>query len=177
MQTTQLIAGLRARDEDAFEALVRRQTSSLLRTAKRFLRSEEDARDAVQDAFVSLFKSIGEFEGNAQLSTWLHRILVNRCLMELRRRRRHPEHPEAREQDAVWIESAEAILQRTEVRKVVRSSIERLPDRYRVVLLLRDMEELSTEEAAKVLDMTPNAVKVRLHRARHALRTLLDPHM
>ncbi len=185
----ELVAGLRVGDEDAFETLVRTRTPALLRTARRFLRSEEDARDAVQDAFVSLFKSIGKFEANAQLTTWLHRILINCCLMKLRTRRRHPEEeidrllPRFREDGhqveptAPWSESTETILQRAELRNIVRSSINRLPERYRVILLLRDMEELSTAEAARLLDVTPNAVKVRLHRARQALRTLLDPYM
>jgi len=186
---SELVAGLQAGEGEAFEALVRAQTPALLRTARRFLRSEEDARDAVQDAFVSLFKSIGKFESNSQLATWLHRILINCCLMKLRRQRRHPEEEiegllprfqadgRQLEPSVPWTESAETILQRAELCKIVRSSIDSLPDRYRVVLLLRDIEEVSTEEAATLLDVTPNAVKVRLHRARQALRTLLDPYM
>ena len=184
-----LVAGLRAGDGNAFERLVREQTPALLRAARRFLRSEEDARDAVQDAFVSVFKSIRNFEANSQLSTWLHRILINCCLMKLRTRRRHPEEdieallPRFKEDghqvepSVPWTESAETMLDRTETRNLVRSAIDKLPDRYRIVLVLRDIEELSTEETAKMLDTTPNAVKVRLHRARQALRTLLDPHM
>lgn len=184
-----LVAGLKAGDAQAFETLVRTWMPNLLRAARRFLRSEEDARDAVQDAFVSVFKSIGRFEENAQLSTWLHRILINSCLMKLRTRRRHPEEdieallPRFLEDghqvtpSTPWSESAETMLERSELRDIVHSSIDQLPDPYRVVLLLRDIEELSTEETAKLLGVTPNAVKVRLHRARQALRTLLDPHM
>jgi RNA polymerase sigma-70 factor (ECF subfamily) len=183
------VARLRARDGHAFEALVRAHTMPLLRVARRIVRSEEDARDAVQDAFVSVFKSIGGFTANAQLSSWLRRILINACLMKLRTRRRHPEEdieqylPRFLEdghqiQSSVpWSESAETMLQRAELRALVRACIDRLPDTYRVVLLLRDIEELSTEEAADVLGVTPNAVKIRLHRGRQALRTLLDPHM
>jgi RNA polymerase sigma-70 factor (ECF subfamily) len=183
------VARLQAGDGSAFERLVRQHTPSLLRAARRFLRSEEDARDAVQDAFVSVFKSIKNFEANSQLSTWLHRILINCCLMKLRTKRRHPEEdiesllPRFKEDghqvepSVPWAESAEAVLHRNETRELVRTAIDKLPDRYRVVLLLRDIEELSTEETAKMLDTTPNAVKVRLHRARQALRTLLDPHM
>jgi RNA polymerase sigma-70 factor (ECF subfamily) len=186
---TEFVATLQAGDEDAFETLVRTQTPALLATARRFLRSEEDARDAVQEAFLSLFRSIGRFEGKAQLTTWLHRILINSCLMKLRKRRRHPEEEIDRllprfqedghqvEPSLPWTESAEAILERAELRDAVRSSIDSLPDRYRTVLILRDIEELSTEETARLLDVTPNAVKVRLHRARQALRTILDPYM
>jgi len=183
------VALLRDGDPAAFERLVRTHMPMLLRVARRFMRSEEDARDAVQDAFVSAFRSIGKFESNAQLSTWLHRIVINACLMRLRSQRRRPEEdieeylPRFREDghqvppSQSWTETAETILERTELCGVVRAQIDQLPDTYREVLLLRDIEELSTEEAAAALGVTPNAVKIRLHRARQALRTLLDPYM
>jgi len=184
-----LVAGLRGGDAAAFETLVRKYMAALLRVARRFMRSEEDARDAVQDAFISAFRSIGSFAANAQLSTWLHRIVINACLMRLRTQRRHPEEdieeylPRFREDghqlppSQQWTETAETILEREELQGVVRNAIDMLPDTYREVLLLRDLEELSTEEAAEALHVTPNAVKIRLHRARQALRTLLDPYM
>jgi RNA polymerase sigma-70 factor, ECF subfamily len=184
-----LVARLRAGDSGAFETLVRRHSMPLLRVARRFLRSEEDARDAVQDAFVSAYKSIGRFASNARLSTWLHRILVNACLMRLRTQRRHPEEDieallprfvedgHQAEPSTAWSESADDMLQREEVRGIVRAAIGRLPEQYRIVLLLRDIEEMTTEETAEALGITANAVKIRLHRARQALRTLLDPHM
>ena len=184
-----LVTRLRSGDAAAFETLVRTHMAALLRVARRFLRSEEDARDAVQDAFVSAFRSIDKFSANARLSTWLHRIVVNASLMRLRSLRRRPEEdieeylPRFREdghqleESVQWSETAETILQRTELTDVVRNAIDRLPDTHREVLLLRDIEELSTEEAAEVLKVTPNAVKIRLHRARQALRTLLDPYM
>ena len=188
-QEASFVALLRAGDPAAFETLVRTYMPMMLRVARRFMRSEEDARDAVQDAFVSAFRSIGRFESNAQLSTWLHRIVINACLMRLRTRRRRPEEdieeylPRFREDghqllpNENWVETAETILQRTELAGIVRASIDQLPDTYREVILLRDIEELSTDEAAEVLGVTPNAVKIRLHRARQALRTLLDPYM
>jgi RNA polymerase sigma-70 factor (ECF subfamily) len=183
------VANLRAGDDRAFETLVRTHTAALLRTARRFLRSEEDARDAVQDAFVSAFRSIAGFEENSQLSTWLHRILINCSLMKLRRLRSHPEESieaylprfqddgHQPEPSVHWGESVETMLQRSEMREIVRSSIDRLPDTYRDILLLRDIEELTPEETASALGITRNAVKVRLYRARQALRGLLDPHM
>ncbi|HSP17491.1 MAG TPA: sigma-70 family RNA polymerase sigma factor [Thermoanaerobaculia bacterium] len=181
-----LLRGLRAGDERAFEALLRTYMGRLLRVARTFLRNEEDARDAVQDAFVAAFRGIDSFQAGSKLSTWLHKIVVNACLMKLRSRRRHPEE----EIDALlprfqadghqvrdsvdWALSAEDLVQQEETRQLVRKSIDRLPDTYRVVLLMRDIEEMSTEETAKALGITPTAVKVRLHRARQALRTLLD---
>jgi len=184
-----LVAGLRAGDTLAFENLLHQYGTRLLRLAHRFLGSEEDARDVLQDAMVAVFKSIGSFESNAKLSTWLHRIVVNASLMKLRSKRRRDEIdiedylPRFQEDghqvepSQPWTESVESMLERDELRAQVRASIETLPETHRVVLQLRDIEELSTEETAEILGITPNAVKIRLHRARQALRALLDEHM
>ena len=189
MEEALLLPRLRSGDANAFEELVRSYTGRLLRVARRLLKSEEDARDAVQDAFVSAFRAIRDFESTARLSTWLHRIVVNACLMKLRARRRKPEEDIEQylphfledghqvEPSVAWSESAETVLQRAETRQLVRTAIEQLPETYRTVLLLRDIEELPTDEVAEMLGTTPNAVKIRLHRGRQALRALLDPHM
>lgn len=182
-----LLEGLRARNEAAFDRLVRAYGGRMLAVARRFLRNEEDARDVVQDAFVSAFRSIDRFAGDSRVSTWLHRIVVNASLMRLRSRRRGSEEPiddllprflddghEVRP-TREWREDAQAALERREVREQVRRCIDRLPDTYRTVLLMRDIEEMDTEVVAHLLEISPNAVKIRLHRARQALRTLLDP--
>jgi len=189
MTDTALVAGLRAGDTAAFETLLERYGGRLLRLAQRFCGSEEDARDALQDAMIAVFKSIGSFESNSRLSTWLHRIVVNACLMKLRSKRRREEIdiedylPRFQEDghqvepSQPWTESAESMLERDELRAQVRAAIDRLPETYRVVLQLRDIEEMTTEETAEILGVTANAVKIRLHRARQALRALLDGHM
>lgn len=179
---------LRAGEPEAYEELVRANTGRLLAVARRMLRNEEDAREVVQEAFLSAFRSIERFEGGARLSTWLHRIAVNAALMRLRSRRRKPEDsiedllPRFREDGhfaslpAPWRDpSGESAAGRRELRGRVRESIDRLPERYRTVILLRDIEELDTAEVARMLELSPNAVKTRLHRARQALRNLLDP--
>jgi RNA polymerase sigma-70 factor (ECF subfamily) len=184
---TGFLAALRRGDEGAFERLVREYGGRLLAVSRRFLRNEEDARDALQDAFVSAFRSLDRFEASSRLSTWLHRIVVNSCLMKLRSRRRHPEDAiedllpkfledgHAAVPSVPWRGSVEELLEIGETRALVRAAIDRLPDSYRTVLLLRDIEELDTEETARLLGVSGNAVKVRLHRARQALRELLDP--
>jgi len=181
-----LLAGLRAGEEAAFESLVRAYTGRLLAVAQRFLRNEEDARDALQEAFLLAFRSIGRFEGSARISTWLHRIVINTALMKLRSRKRRAEEPiedhlprfddEGRRigAAATWETPSDVLLERRETRAMVRRCIDRLPERYRTVLLLRDIEELDTQESADLLGTTPNTVKIRLHRARQALRTLLE---
>ena len=187
-QEEKLLARLRAGEDAAYEILLRLHTGRMLAVARRFLSSEEDARDAVQEAFVSAFRAIDRFEGEARLSTWLHRIVVNACLMKLRTRRRKPEEsiedllPRFRENGHLadlptgWREGADALLERDETKSLVRAAIERLPEGYRTVLLLRDIEEYDTEQAALALGLSRAAVKTRLHRARQALRQLLDPH-
>jgi RNA polymerase sigma-70 factor (ECF subfamily) len=182
----ELLAQLRAGDEDAFGLVVQRYGGRMLATARRFLNNECDAQDAVQEAFASAFRALNRFNGDAMLSTWLHRIVVNASLVQLRSRRRRSEQPiepllPRFDHDGEWIDdpatrtdATETILERRDSREMVRRCIERLPDKYRCVLLLRDIEELDTEETARSLATTANTVKVRLHRARQALKTLIE---
>ena len=187
---THLLAGLRAKDEKAFEQLVERYSSRLFSVTHRLLQNEEDAQDAVQDTFLSAFRSIDSFAGQAQFSTWLHRVACNAALMKLRTQRRKREDlldTESildtacrTEAGSNWQESQtpqepiDQILHRQEIRTMVHACIADLPDTYRTVVLLRDIEELNTAETALRLGTSPTAVKLRLHRARKALRTLLS---
>jgi len=185
-----LLGRLREGDDAAFDELVRLAGGRMLAVARRMLHREEDAQDAVQEAFLSAFKSLDRFDGRSQLTTWLHRITVNCCLMRMRsqRRRGGPERSiddllptflsdgHQTRNTAPWQPDAASGIERTEVRDLVREKIDELPEAYRVVLLLRDIEEISTVETATALGLSVNAVKTRLHRARQALRTLLEPH-
>jgi RNA polymerase sigma-70 factor (ECF subfamily) len=183
---TDLLARLRRGEAEAYEAMVRIHGPRMLGTARHLLRRDEDARDAVQEAFISAFRGLCSFHGECRLSTWLHRITVNAALMRLRSRPaaeesidallprfvddgHHALHP------AEWTAPADALVERRENREFVRGCIDRLPDHYRSVLLLRDLGEMTTEEVAQALGVTPGLVKVRLHRARQALRTLIEP--
>jgi RNA polymerase sigma-70 factor, ECF subfamily len=184
---TNRLTRLRAGDEEACNALVCEYSGRVLAVARRMLRSEEDAADAVQDAFVSAFASIDRFRGGSSLYTWLHRIVVNACLMRLRSRRRRSEVsldsllPTFDESGlhsrplTSWGEPAPHRLERREVWAAVRACIDQLPDEYRAILMLRDIEEVDTEETAKRLGLSQANVKTRLHRARQALRMLLRP--
>ena len=182
----ELVAGLRRGDEAAFEQLVRSYGGRLLQVARRFL-PDEDARDALQEAFLSAFKAIDRFDGKARISTWLHRIVVNSALMRLRKKSTKMEESiepllptflddgHRAESGPAWPENPEETVGRDQVRRIVRQAIDQLPVKYRTVVLLRDIEELSGAETGKLLGLTPNAVKVRLHRARRALREIIDP--
>lgn len=181
-----LLARLRRGEEDAFETLVRENAPRMLAVARRLLPGEEEARDAVQEAFLSAFRALDRFQGEARLSTWLHRIAVNAALMRLRARRRRPEQSieelqprfleDGHYQDTPqpWAEGAPAQLEREELREQVREAVAALPEAYRDVLWLRDIEERDTAETARLLGLSSAAVKTRLHRARAALREQLD---
>ncbi len=187
-EEAKLVAALQDGDAAAFEQLVRDNTGRMLSVARRYLRNEDDAQDAVQEAFLSAFKAIDRFEGEAQLSTWLHRIVVNSCLMRLRSRRRKPEESiedqlpgflengHLAEPTPGWRARADDLLESSEQRRLVRERIEQLPEGHRTVLLLRDIEGYDTQRTAIELEISPGAVKTRLHRARLALREQLEPH-
>jgi RNA polymerase sigma-70 factor (ECF subfamily) len=182
----ELLARLQTGDRAAFEDVVHEHGGRVLAVARRFLRCEEDVADAVQETFLRAFASIRSFQGAASLSTWLHRIAVNVCLMKLRDRpgrqtlsldelllscnesSHHPQPAELNAPAARWLE-------REETRVQVRTCIDRLPQDHRTILLLRDIEELDTDQTAQTLGLSRSAVKTRLHRARHALRELLSP--
>lgn len=180
-----LVAGLRRGDDAAFELLVRTYGGRLLHVARRFL-PEEDARDALQEAFLSAFKAIHRFDGKAKISTWLHRIVVNAALMRLRKKSTQKEESlepllptfledgHRTDPGPAWPENPEEVVGREQMRGIVRAAIDQLPPNYRNVVLLRDIEELNGAETGELLGLTSGAVKVRLHRARRALREILD---
>ncbi len=182
-----LIAGLRTGDERAAERLVRDNIGRMRAVARRLLRDEGLADDCVQEAFIKAFRKIGDFEGRSSLKTWLHRITVNEALMKLRALKRLDEQPidhllpefdhNACRIEAPWptLAGTEEIVERNSTRALVLSKIRELPDSYRIVVMLRDIEELETSEVAKMLGLSESNVKVRLHRARSALKKLLEP--
>jgi RNA polymerase sigma-70 factor, ECF subfamily len=183
-----LVERLRRGDEKAFEQMMRTFGARLLATARRYLGSEADASDALQDAFLCAFKSIHTFKGDSQLSTWLHRILVNSALMYLRAKRRRAETDDAEidkllprfDTAGSWVDERICPLpvhvgfEMSELKAMVRRCIEQLPDAYRLVLILRDIDEFSTQEAGTLLDISTRNVRVRLHRARQALKVLIE---
>jgi RNA polymerase sigma-70 factor (ECF subfamily) len=171
-----------------YEALVRRYGNRLYSTALRILRNDEDARDALQDAFLAAFRAMDSFQGRSGFYTWLYRITVNASLKRLGRRSRQAHTsldgllPQFDDQgsrlETQWgnaPRNVEALAQSKQVRRFVRQAIDELPENYRTVLLLRDIEELNSRETARILGISVGAVNVRLHRARAALKGLLEP--
>jgi RNA polymerase sigma-70 factor (ECF subfamily) len=170
---TELIAGLKAGGESAYKELFRRHSGAMLAVARRYFGDSDDAAEAVQDAFVSAFQAMTGFAGTSRLGTWLHRITVNACLMRLRSRRRSRLVPLGGCNHPVAAAEADGMT-RAETVARVRAGIARLPDAYRAVVQLRDIDGIDTAAAATRLGTNEGVVKVRLHRARQALKAVLE---
>ena len=171
----EFVARVKAGDTDAFEELVRRHGRRVYRSLLGILGSAEEAEDALQDAFLKAFQHLPEFEGRARFSTWLVRIALNTGLQRLRGRKDFETLDEDSEdfrprRIQAWQENPEESYSREELRKLVEQEVMKLPAKYRVALMLRDLEELSTEEAANALGLTIPGLKARVLRGRLMLR-------
>ncbi len=181
-----LVAALKRGEDTAFRALVRDFAPQLYAVARRFMGNDADAQDCLQETLLQVYRKIDQFEGRSALATWMHRILVNRALGKLRQAS-HDEtslDPLQPRFDAMQIAlsaevepglSVDELLQREGTRMAVRQAIDQLPATHRSVLLLRDIEGIDTKATAALLEISEAAAKVRLHRARHALKRLLEP--
>jgi RNA polymerase sigma-70 factor (ECF subfamily) len=177
-----LIAQAAAGDARAFEALMRRYNRMLFRTARAILRDDAEAEDALQEAYLQAYRSLGSFRAEAKLSTWLARIVANEALMRRRKQTRradilpmqsadNPEVEQVMETDSDNAPDMRAA--RAEVRRLLEAQIDALPDAYRTVFMLRAVEELSAEETAAVLEIPAATVRTRFFRARSLLREAL----
>ena len=178
----ELVARVRAGDAAAMEALMRRHNRTLFRTARAILRDDAEAEDAVQDAYIAAYRSLGTFRGDSKLSTWLVRIAANEALMRRRRNARSaavlPMDSSADgERQAMDIASEERgpedEAMRAQLRRVLETRIDALPDSYREVFVLRGVEELSVEETAAALGIPAPTVRTRFFRARSLMREAL----
>jgi RNA polymerase sigma-70 factor, ECF subfamily len=170
-------------DQGAFERIMRRHNRTLFRTARAILRDDGDAEDALQEAYLQAYGAMGQFRGDAKLSTWLARIVANQALQRLRKRERRAQILPLQQRDAepALEEPAdvrndngpEAAAHSGELRRVLETQIDALPDSYRAVFMLRAVEELTVEETAEILDIPPATVRTRFFRARSLLREAL----
>jgi RNA polymerase sigma-70 factor (ECF subfamily) len=179
-----LVARAQAGDLGAFEELIRHHSSSIYRALMAILGNPEESQDAMQDALLSAFRHIKRFEGRSKFSTWLVSIARNTALQRLRDRKDMQSLDESPEgegefrprQIRAWQDNPEQIHSKSETKKLVEKSILGLPSKYRIVVMLRDIEQLSTEEVARQLGLTVPALKARLLRGRLMLRESLAPH-
>jgi RNA polymerase sigma-70 factor (ECF subfamily) len=174
-----LVSNAAAGDPHAFEGLMRRHNRQMFRTARAILRDDAEAEDALQEAYMQAYRSLGTFRADARFSTWLARIVVNEALMRLRKITRRAsivpiqaaapvEEVEGISDDAM--EKPDSAAERGEMRRLLEAQIDLLPDLYRTVFMLRAVEELSVEETAAVLNLPPATVRTRFFRARSLLR-------
>ena len=180
LSDAELVQRIRAGEPQLFELVMRRHNTRLYRTVRSLLRDEAEAEDAMQDAYVHAFTHLDGFRAEARLSTWLTRIALNEALMRLRRRGRFldlaaqpgsddEETPAMHEPDSP-LPSPEQQAQTGELRVLLEGSVDALPPASRAAFVLRDVEGLSTEEAAQCLGISEESVRTRLHRARALLR-------
>lgn len=181
-----LIERARRQDGAALRLIMERHNRRLYRIARSVLGDDAEAEDVVQEAYLRAFTHLDGFRGESRLTTWLTRIALNEALERLRKRR---PSVDLKQIDAVndqgefrvvYLPSArqdgdpEAAAARAEVRRLIERAVDQLPDAFRVVFVLRDIEEMSTEATASQLGLRPETVKTRLHRARRLLRQSLD---
>ncbi len=190
---SELVQRLRGGDSGALEAVMERFTPRVYRLAFGITQNPEDAEEVVQDVFLTVFRKIHSFEGRSALGTWIYRVTMNIALMKRRRQRTDREVPlesqlptfrpdGRREGDpanlrADWSQTPEEALLSQETHEILHQAIAALPAPYRAVLVLRDVEGISNEEAASVVGASVAAVKSQLHRARLAVRERLTDHL
>ena len=178
-----LVEKAKAGDQQACTDLVSRYQRKIYRLAKNITRNDEDAEDVLQEAFLKAYEHLDSFEGNSKFYTWIVRIAVNEALMKLRKRRGDREvsldepvglgEEEVKREIAVWEDNPEQRYSREEMQQILSEAVDGLKEDFRTVFVLRDIEELSTEETAEALNISIPAVKSRLLRARLALREKL----
>ena len=180
-----LVERVRAGDISAYDTLVRKYERQIFRIAQHITQNREDAEDVMQDAFLKAYEKLDQFQGNSKFYTWLVRIAVNESLMRLRKRRTGKmvsmDEDVATEQGSVprdfadWAPNPEQNYNQSELAEILRKTIQGLPQGFRVVFVLRDVDGLSTEETAEALGISVPAVKSRLLRGRLKLREMLSP--
>ncbi|TPM08109.1 MULTISPECIES: RNA polymerase sigma factor [unclassified Mesorhizobium] len=174
-----LVARALARDSDAFRKIMKLNNQRLYRLARGMVRNDGEAEDIVQEAYVRAFTNLGTYRGDASLSTWLSRIVINEALGRLRKGRRTVAMPENPEAQIIRFplnpsDDPERTMAQRQILGLVERATDSLPDAYRAVFVARVIEGLSTEETADLLGVRPETVKTRLHRARVLLRKALD---
>jgi len=168
-------------DRAAFELLMRRHNRRLYRLARATLRDGAEAEDALQEAYLSAFRSMSQFRGDAALSTWLSRLVLNECLGRIRRRDRRENvvpmvsaNYETTQSCVDESESPDASMARAQVRNLLERRVDELPDSFRAVFVMRSVEDLSVAETAVMLGITEETVRSRHFRAKSLLRAALE---
>jgi RNA polymerase sigma-70 factor, ECF subfamily len=176
----EVVARVLAGETGTFEIIMRRYNQRLYRVARAILRNDGEAEDVMQDAYVRAYEHLDQFAGRAKFSTWLTRIAVHEALARQHRRNRYQDLEPMSEQEGDPMDrfaslalNPEQQASNSEIRRLLEEAVEKLPDAYRAIFILRDVEDMSTSDAAHALEITEENVKVRLYRARALLRKSL----
>ncbi|MGX9181312.1 RNA polymerase sigma factor [Mesorhizobium sp. AA22] len=175
----QLVGRALAREGGAFRTIIKTHNQRLYRIARSVVRNDSEAEDIVQEAYVRAFAQLGDFRGESSLATWLSRIVINEALGRLRKRRRTVAMPQSLQAEIIKFplnpsDDPERTMAQRQILELVERATDRLPDVYRTVFVARVIEGLSIDETAELLDVRPETVKTRLHRARALVRKALD---
>ncbi|RWM65870.1 MAG: RNA polymerase sigma factor [Mesorhizobium sp.] len=175
----QLVGRALAREVGAFRTIIKMHNQRLYRIARSVIRNDSEAEDIVQEAYVRAFAQLGDFRGESSLATWLSRIVINEALGRLRKRRRTVAMPQSLQAEIIKFplnpsDDPERTMAQRQILELVERATDRLPDVYRTVFVARVIEGLSIDETAALLDVRPETVKTRLHRARALVRKALD---
>ena len=182
------MAALLSGDREEFNKVVRREAPRLFKVLLRYVRDEDEARSMMQETFLQAYENLDSFRGESKFTTWLYSIGINQARTRFRKEKRHnllredeidrlqPSFAMGRYTQTYQPWQPDDHFALSERRRLVHEAIARLPANYRIVIELRDIEEFSTKETAEMLETTSGAVRVRLHRARQALRSLLEPY-
>ena len=165
-------------DRGSFAVLMRRHNQRLFRTVRAVLRDDAEVEDAVQQAYIAAYRALADFRGDAKFSTWITRIALREAFGRIRKRDRFREVKDVLGTAVAMAEPSartpEEAAQTAELARVLERAIDALPEQYRIVLILRDVQQLDTEETAAALDISEENVRVRLHRARALVRDVLS---
>lgn len=168
-----LVKKAKQKNIEGFDELIKRYEKKIYNLAYKMLGSEDDAKDVLQEVFILAFKNINKFEEKSTFSTWIYRIAINACIKKIKEKKTTPLVTDNSEP----IETIENAIDKKEIKKIIEKEIESLPDIYKVVFILKEIEGLSTKEIAEKLGISLAATKARLHRARLKLRKKIESYI
>lgn len=181
LQTSQLpdetlVTTILAGDKKAFEYIIRRYNQRLFRTGMSLLNNEADVEDAMQTAYINAYLHLDKFKNNSSFGTWLTRIMINQCLGQIRKTKLIKTRIGSQD-NSTNMATPDSTLNNKELSALLGNAIEQLPEKYRLVFVLREVEDLSVKETSEVLDIEPSNVKTRLNRAKTMLKDHLKDYM
>jgi RNA polymerase sigma factor (sigma-70 family) len=174
---TVLVERILGGEKRLFEHIIRRYNQRLYRIGMSILNQDAEVEDAMQTAYINAYEHLNQFANRAAFSTWITRILLNECLAQKKRRQRFPTGTDDVSQNSIHMKTPAYVLVNKELGSVIEDAVTQLPEKYRLVFVLREIEEMSVKETSEALDIEETNVKVRLNRAKTMLKDLMKGYM